>query len=170
MRTHAAITIRKPVEEVYAFWRDLERLPTFMYHLESVRTLSDTRSHWVARGPLDSDVEWDAEITEDQPNAVIGWGSVDGTGIENSGRVVFSRAPRDQGTEVRVEIEYLPPAGPLGAAVAKLFGEEPAQQAKDDLRRLKQVMETGEVVVSDGSPEGMRMQRNFNQRAAQPLG
>jgi len=150
MRVTKVITVNRPPDEVYAFWHDFQNLPTFMDHLESVQITGDRRSHWKAKGPAGTTVEWDAEITEDRPNERIAWRSVGGT-IDTSGSVRFVPAPGGRGTEVRVEMEYTPPAGALGAAVAKLFGEEPNQQVQADLRAFKQVMETGEVVRSDAS-------------------
>jgi uncharacterized membrane protein len=155
-KAHVAksITIKKSPEEVYAFWRSFENLPQFMYHLEEVRVIDDRRSHWVANAPAGASVEWDAEITEDVPNQRIAWRSLPDADVTSSGSVEFRRAPGDRGTELHVQIHYDPPAGKLGAIVAKLFGEEPSQQVGDDLRRLKQVLETGEVVRSEASPEG----------------
>jgi uncharacterized membrane protein len=155
-RTHVAkaITIKRPVEEVYGFWRNFENLPQFMYHLESVQVRGSGRSHWVAKAPAGATVEWDAETIEDRPNERIAWRSLPDADVANSGTVEFRPAPGNRGTEIHVEIEYKPPAGKLGTLVAKLFGEEPAQQVGDDLRRLKQVLETGEVVRSEASPEG----------------
>jgi uncharacterized membrane protein len=171
MRVRASVTVNRDPDDVYRYWRNFENLPSFLAHVESVTVLDDTRSHWVANAPGQSLVEWDAEIVADVPGTVLSWGSVVGSGIENSGRVEFVRAPRDQGTEVHVVIEYKPPAGALGAAVAKLFGEEPSQQIKDDLRRFKQVVETGEVMRSDATPAGITAARQlpFRQREAQPL-
>ncbi len=168
MRVKAAITVRRPVEEVYGFWRDLQNLPQFMYHLESVEVSGDGRSHWKAKAPVGT-VEWEAEVVEDRANEVIAWRSVEGASVPNRGTVRFAPAPQGQGTEVAVELEYQPPGGALGKAVAKLFGEEPNQQISDDLRRFKQVLETGEVVKSEGSPDGSRTQRQFWQHEAQPL-
>jgi uncharacterized membrane protein len=148
-----SVTINRPRQEVYEFWRDLEHLPTFMIHLEAVTSSGARRSHWVARAPAGR-VEWDAETIEDRPGEIIAWRSLEGTDVPNGGSVRFSDAPADRGTEVHVDLHYDPPAGSAGALVATLFGEEPHQQLRDDLRRLKQVMETGEVVRSDGSPEG----------------
>ncbi|MDQ3138604.1 MAG: SRPBCC family protein [Gemmatimonadota bacterium] len=145
------ITINRPAEEVYRFWRDFENLPQFMEHLESVQSLGDRRSHWKARAPAGTTVEWDAEIIEDRPNERISWRSVDDAEVPNTGSVRFVPAPGDRGTEVHVELRYDPPGGTIAAAIAKLFGEEPGQQVRGDLRRLKQVMETGEVVHSDAS-------------------
>jgi uncharacterized membrane protein len=146
-------TVMRPREEVYAFWRDLENLPRFMHHLEHVEATTPGRSRWTANAPGGS-VEWDAEITEDTPNERLSWRSLPGAEVENSGSVSFVDAPGDRGTEVHVSLAYDPPAGAAGAKVAKLFGEEPSQQIRDDLRRFKQVMETGEVVLSDGSLGG----------------
>ena len=169
MKTKNAITVRRPLEDVYGYWRAFENLPEFMWHLESVSDLGNGRSRWVAKAPAGTSVEWGAEIVEETPGEVIAWRSVEGSTVQNSGVVRFAPAPRDQGTEVIIELEYVPPGGALGAAVAKVFGEEPDQQVRDDLRRFKQVMETGEVVLSDGTPDGTRTQRQLNQRPAQPL-
>jgi uncharacterized membrane protein len=145
------ITIGLPPEELYRFWRDFQNLPVFMEHLQSVRVIDDRRSRWTARAPAGSSVEWEAEITEDRPNERISWRSTADADVPNSGSVRFAPAPGGRGTEIHVELRYDPPGGKLGALVAKLFGEEPSQQVAGDLRRLKQVMETGEVVHSDAS-------------------
>jgi uncharacterized membrane protein len=166
---HAAITVRRPREEVYTFWRDLENLPRFMIHLRSVREIDERRSHWVARGPAGKAVEWDAEIVEDRADERLAWRSSDDATVRNSGVVRFTGAPRGQGTEVRVELSYEPPAGAVGAAFARLLGEHPDQQVRDDLRRFKQVMETGEVVRSEGSPDGIQALSRLRQRPAQPV-
>jgi uncharacterized membrane protein len=170
MQARSAVTIRHPVEVVYGFWRDLTNLPSFMSHLESVKPSGDRRSHWTANAPAGATVDWDAEIVEDTPNRRIAWRSLEGSKVANSGSVTFTPAPGGRGTEVRVELTYDPPGGALGKVVAKLFGEEPQQQVSDDLRRLKQVLETGQVVVSEGSPEGTRFLRLLKQRPAQPVG
>jgi uncharacterized membrane protein len=151
IRVHKAITIHRPLEEVYEFWRKLENLPRFMVHLESVRTLDDRRSYWKARAPLGLTVEWTAEIVEERPHELLSWRSVEDSQVPNRGTVRFVRAPGDRGTEVHLDLRYDPPAGAVGATIAKLFGEEPSQQVDGDLRRLKQVLETGEVVHSDAS-------------------
>jgi uncharacterized membrane protein len=170
MQAKTAITINRPVEEVYRFWRDLSNLPSFMNHLESVEVTGDGRSHWTANAPAGRTVSWDAELVEDKPNQRIAWRSLEGSQVSNSGSVSFTPAPGERGgTEVRVELGYDPPGGALGKVVAKLFGEEPQQQVTDDLRRLKQVLETGEVVRSEGSPEGARSLRLVTQRPAQPV-
>lgn len=145
------VTISRPPEEVYRFWRDFNNLPRFMDHLESVQVIDDRRSHWVANTRTGATVEWDAEITEDRPNQFIAWRSLDGADVDNWGTVRFDPAPGQRGTEVRVEIEYNPPGGALGAGVAKIMGDAPEQKIKGDLYRFKQVMETGEVVRSEAS-------------------
>jgi uncharacterized membrane protein len=164
----AAVTVRKPRQELYAFWHDFANLPRFMAHLEAVEARADGRSHWRAKGPFGS-VEWEAETVEDRPGEAIAWRSLPGATVANSGTVRFLDAPGDRGTEVVVELSYHQPGGRLGAVVAKLVGEEPHEQVKDDLRRFKQVMETGEVVRSDASPEGILAGRQLKQRPAQPL-
>jgi uncharacterized membrane protein len=153
-RVNKSIVINSSPEELYQFWRDFENLPRFMHHLESVRVEGEGRSHWVATAPAGTTVEWDAEITEDRPNELIAWRSLEGADVYNRGSVRFERAPGGRGTIVRVEIDYDPPGGRLGAAVAKLFGEEPEQQVGSDLRRFKQVIETGEVVLSESTVVG----------------
>jgi uncharacterized membrane protein len=168
MHVRTSTTIRASREDLYALWRDFENLPAFMYHLESVQTTGDRRSHWKAKGPAGRSVEWDAEITEERPGELIAWRSLDGADVQNSGNVRFVAAPGGRGTEIHLEMDAATPAGKVGELIAKAFGEDPLMQAKDDLRRLKQVMETGEVVRSDGSPEGQVTRRLFKQRPAQP--
>jgi uncharacterized membrane protein len=163
----AAITVRQPPEEVYRFWHDFQNLPRFMAHLESVEPAGDGRSHWKASAPAGRTIEWDAEVVEDRPNEVISWRSVKGA-VDNSGSVRFARAPGERGTEIRLDMRYAMPGGAVASRVAKLFGEEPAQQVQDDLRRFKQVLETGTVVRSEGTPEGINARRLLRQRPAQP--
>jgi uncharacterized membrane protein len=154
MQVEKTVTILGSPEALYQYWRDFENLPRFMKHLESVQVTGERKSHWVAKAPAGKSVEWDAEIVEDTPNAQIAWRSTGETPAPNSGTVSFRPAPGDRGTEVRVALEYKPPGGTPGALLAKLFGEEPTQQVQDDLRRFKQIMETGEVVTTDGQPSG----------------
>ena len=148
------VTINRPAEELYRYWRDLANLPRIMQHLESVTPLDERRSHWVAKGPLGRTVEWDAEIVEERPNELIAWRSLPGASVPNTGAVRFAPAPGDRGTEVKVTLAYDPPAGPAGAAAAKLLMEEPDQQVREDLRRFKAVMEAGEAPSTDGQPSG----------------
>lgn len=164
----AAITVLRPPEEVYRFWRDLENLPSFMYHLESVTAGADGRTRWVARASAGQSVQWEAQITDDEPNERIAWQSLPGSSIENGGSVEFQPAPGERGTEVRVTISYRLPGGALGKALGTLFGESADQQVNDDLRRFKQLLETGQVMRSDGSPEGTAAIRQMHQQPAQP--
>ena len=147
------ISINKPIEEVFAFWRDFENLPRFMRHLESVTT-DGKRSHWVARAPAGRTFSWDAEIVEEKPNERIAWRSLEHADVRNEGVVTFERGPGGRGTTIRVSLTYAPPGGKLAAVVAKLFGEEPGQQVGDDLRALKQLLEAGEVPTVAGQPRG----------------
>jgi len=149
--TKRSITVNRPVAEVYQFWRNFENLPRFMRHLQSVTTTGERTSHWVAKAPGGKSVEWDAETLEDRENERIAWRSLPGADVYNAGSVEFIPAPGNRGTEVRVTLEYDPPFGKLGSKVAMLWREEPGQQVKDDLRHLKQVLETGEVLFSDSS-------------------
>jgi uncharacterized membrane protein len=146
-----AITVARPPDAVYHFWRDFRNLPQFMEHLEAVQVTDDRHSHWRARAPAGTTVEWDAEIVDDRPNELIAWRSVERADVPNRGTVRFRPAPGGRGTEIHVSLQHDPPGGKIGALVARLFGEEPSQQVRSDLRRLKQVLETGEVVHSDAS-------------------
>ncbi|MCW2745401.1 MAG: cyclase [Mycobacterium sp.] len=166
---HATTTIRKSPQEVYDRWRRLEDLPAFMAHVDQVTVTGPTTSHWKATAPFGRTVEWDAEITEDLPGHRIVWRSVQGSAIELFGDVRFTSAPGHRGTEIHATMRYAMPAGKLGEAVARYFGEEPHQQLDDDLRRFKQVVETGEVVRSDGAPGGKRARHEFPQHPARPL-
>lgn len=148
-----SITINKSPSELYQFWHNFENLPQFMTHLESVTVTDEKRSHWKAKAPLGTSVEWDAEVTSDIENERIGWKSIEGSEIPNSGVVEF-RPTTNRGTELRVVLTYEPPAGQLGALVAKLFGEEPNQQVREDLRRFKQLMESGTIMTVDGQTSG----------------
>lgn len=168
LELHASVTVNKDPDEVYAFWRDLENLPTFMLHLKDVSEDGDGRSHWVANAPVRRQVRWDAEITGDEPGRRISWKSLPGAAVDNSGTVHFAPAPGNRGTEVRVALHYDVPGGRIGRIAAKLLGEEPEQQVRDDLRRFKQVMETGDVTRSDGLPHGTDARHQLAQRPAQP--
>ena len=154
VRVEKVVAIDRPAEELYGFWRQFDNLPRFMRHLESVRVIGQQRSHWVAKGPAGSRIEWEAEIVDDRPNELISWRSLPGADIENSGSVRFERAPGGRGTFVRVKMEYNPPGGFFGATVAKLLGEDPDTQVQRDMYRFKQVMETGQVTTTEGQPAG----------------
>lgn len=154
VRVDEAMTINAPVEEIYNFWRNFENLPQFMRHLESVTKLDEMRSHWKAKAPLGMTVEWDAEIISEIPNELISWRSVEDADVANAGSVRFLPSTGGRGTVVKVELRYEPPAGKLGAALAWLTGEEPSVQVREDLRRFKQLMETGEIPTIEGQPAG----------------
>lgn len=156
-----AVTITRPVSELYRFWRDFEQLPRFMQHLESARQLDERRSHWVVRAPGRRTVEWDAEIITDIPDKMISWRSIDGD-VASAGSVHFDDAGADRGTVVRVKLHYAPPGGKLGSWAAWAFGEEPSQQVHEDLRRLKQLLETGEVPTTKGQPRGKQSVLNYD--------
>jgi uncharacterized membrane protein len=164
IQVERSLTINRPRPEVYAFWRDFENFPMFMEHLESVHILGDnqqsTRSHWVAKGPFDVPVEWEAEIFEERHNELISWRSLPGSVVENSGTVIFRDAPGGRGTEVKVVIKYKPPAGSASAAFARLFGKEPGQQIREELRRFKMILETGEVASTIGQSSGRKKEVN----------
>jgi uncharacterized membrane protein len=168
LHLRASVTVRRSPQEVYDYWRDFERLPTFMGHLESVTTDGAGRSTWTARAPVRRKVSWQAETTGDEPGQRISWKSLPGSDIDNSGTVHFAETPDGTGTEVRVSLHYDVPGGAVGRAVARLWGEEPSQQVHDDLRRFKAIMETGDVVRSDSLPDGPRSGRQMSQRPAQP--
>lgn len=154
IKVEKTVTINKPAEELYRFWHNFENLPRFTRHLKNVKVYDDRRLHWITSAPLDSSVEWDAEIVDDRPNELIAWKSVAGADIDNAGSVQFKSAPGDRGTEVKVVTAYNPPAGAIGDAIATLFGENPKQQIGDDLARFKMLMEAGEIATNDGQPSG----------------
>ena len=148
LRVERAVTVLRPREELYTHWRDLARLPELMPHLESVTPLDAIRSRWVARGPAETRLTWEADIVADEPGHLIAWRSVEGADVDNAGSIRFTPAPADRGTEVRVLLSYAPPAGRTGAAVAAVLGRGADRQVREDLRRFKQRMETGELATS----------------------
>jgi uncharacterized membrane protein len=154
VRFTKTITIERSPEDLYGFWRHLPNLPRIMKHVQEVRVIDDKRSHWVVRTPDGSTVEWDAEITEDEPNRRLAWRSLPGGQVDNAGSVRFEPAPGGRGTVVTTEIEYRPPAGAVGATLTRLFGALPERLAGEDLRRFKQLMETGEIATVEGQPAG----------------
>lgn len=141
-RVEAAVTVTRTPAECYRFWRDFENLPRFMTHLEDVDATTDGRSRWIAKGPLGLKVEWEAELTADVPDQLIAWKSLPGADVDTAGSVRFLPAAGGAGAEVRVNLKYDPPAGVLGTLVAKLFGEDPDRQVREDLRRFKEAIES----------------------------
>ncbi|TGU74755.1 SRPBCC family protein [Geomonas terrae] len=148
LRIEKAVTIGLPPNEVYEFWRNLENLPRFMKHLESVEVTGPRTSHWKAMGPGGISAEWDAEMMEDTPGQQISWHSVGEADIPNKGSVEFKEAPGNRGTEVRVTIDYYPPGGAAGKAAARIAHGVNAQQLEEDLKRLKQILEVGEETTA----------------------
>ncbi len=142
-----AVTINKPVGEVFAFFRDFANLPAFMENVEQIDVIDAKRSHWVVKGPAKLTYEWDALVTDEAQDRYIEWSSQPGADVDNSGRVEFRDAGA-RGTVVIATIMYDPPGGVVGKLIAKMFQREPAMQARRDLRRLKQLMETGEIATA----------------------
>jgi uncharacterized membrane protein len=148
------ITVSADPDEIFRFWRNLENLPRFMQHLDSVRQIDDRRSHWKAIGPAGTRFQWDAEIVREEPGRELAWQSLPGASVSSRGVVMFRPASSGQGTEIEVRMEYRPPAGRLGAAIARLFGEEPQQQIDDDLQRLRRMVDAGELHSIEASASG----------------
>jgi uncharacterized membrane protein len=151
------VTINRPRSEVYAFWRDFRNLSRFLENIDSVQPGDGRRSHWVIRAPGGTTVEWDSLLTEEQPDRLLAWESVEGADIRHIGRIEFRDGPPGRGTEVTATIVYEPPGGEIGKLIAKLFQKEPKMQARRDLRRLKQLLEAGEIATSkapDAAPRG----------------
>lgn len=159
-----SVTINRPVAEVFRFWRNFENLPKFMQHLESVSMREEGISHWVATGPAGTTVEWDARIINEIDSKLIGWQSLEGSMVSTAGSVNFDET--EHGTRVRVHLQYNPPGGKLGAAIAWLFGEEPRLQVREDLRRFKALLETGEIPTTAGQSRGQGRRAGARSRAA----
>lgn len=153
-RVIKCVTINRSQEDLFRFWRRLENLPFFARHLISVKETSPTQSLWVAKSPAGTTAEWEAVIVKEVPNEYIAWESCPGSEIDNAGSVRFRPAPANQGTEVMVTLEYIPPVGALGALIARLYGEEPDLQVEEDLARFKAFMETGEIPTTINQPVG----------------
>lgn len=149
----STVIVDRPVQECYQYWRQLDHLPQFMDYIQSVRITGDKRSHWTAMLPGEKKMEWDAETTEDRPNERISWQSLPGSDVHHSGTVHFEAAPEGRGTMVRVNFDYSHPAK-SAAVFAKLIGKHPEQVLYKDLRRFKQLMETGEVITTEGQSAG----------------
>ncbi len=149
-----SVTINRSVSELYRFWRNLENLPRFMRHLQSVEKMTDTISRWRARGPVGLTVEWEAEIYNEVADKLIAWRSLEGSTVISAGSVNFDDAGPGRGTRVTVHLQYSPPGGKLGARVAKLFGADAETEIREDLRRFKQLLEAGEVATTSGQPRG----------------
>ncbi len=164
-RFTAAVAINRSREECYNYWHDFEKLPSFIEHLKSVRSTGGARSHWVTKGPLGEELAWDAEITEDVPNEVIAWRSLEGGDLSNWGRVRFESAPAGRGTVVRVLVNYEPPLQSGGPVWAAILGADPGERVRRDLMRFKQLLEAGEIATTEGQPAGRRSGANWLDRA-----
>ena len=144
VHVYESITVNRPASELFRFWRDFSNLPRFMEHLDDVRVISPTRSIWTAKAPVGMRVKWEADVINEIEGELIGWQSTDNADVATAGSVRFVPTERG-GTEIIVHLQYEPPAGKLGSLVASMFGEEPSQQIRSDLRRLKLMLETGDV-------------------------
>lgn len=149
--TSAVVTVNKPIEQVYEFWKDPRNYALFMDHIESVKPSTGGRSRWKIKAPPGLSIEWEAQMTQDMPNELIRWSSTEESSINNTGTVRFSRAAGDRGTVVTLAVEYKPRAGALGAAASRFFKTIPKTEMSNDLRRFKQIIEVGEVVKSDAT-------------------
>jgi uncharacterized membrane protein len=167
--SRAAITVNRPIAEVFAFWHDVQNLPRFLEQLQSVRDLGRGRSRWRQTDETGAEIEFDVELTAQEINERVAWRSLEGSEIESSGEVTFTAAPGGRGTEVRAVLHQPAKRGGLAAAAAALLDADGNQQVRDDLRRFKQLLETGEVVRSEASPEGTSARNLASQRPAQPL-
>lgn len=154
-----SVTINKPRAELYAYFRDFSNLPSFMENIERIDLLDRRRSHWVVKAPAGKTVEWDATVTDEVEGEYLVWTSDPGADIANSGRVEFRDAGA-RGTVVTATLIYDPPGGFVGKLIARLFQREPAIQARRDLRRFKQLMETGEIAVSARTRAEFEKERN----------
>lgn len=158
-----SIDVARPREELFAVWRDFSKLPHFMTHLERVDVLSDTKSHWVTKGPISTTIEWDAEIVDERKNEWIAWQSVEPSQVPNNGTVMFRDAPSGD-TEIFVTLEAQPPAGKVGALVARMFGKSPDRQVRMALERFKEMAEAG--FDWSGGNDGARSDREVPLTAA----
>ena len=149
------VTINRPRDEIYAFWRDFANLPRVMENVERIEIVDERRSHWFVKAPAGKTVDWEAVVTEDEPGRLIAWQSVEGADVASSGRIEFLDAAPGRGTMVRLALTYDPPGGMIGRGIAKLLQREPTLQARRDLRRFKQLMETGEV-ATNASPSARK--------------
>lgn len=169
LRLTSSVTVAVPALQAYELWRLFERLPAFLTHIDEIRVTGPDMSHWRASAPFGAAVEWDAQIVDDVPGERLAWLSIAGGAVANAGDVAFSPAPGGRGTEIHVTLYYHISGARAAAALARYFGERPARQLDDELRRFKQIAETGEVVRSEGAPGGKYARRDFPQHPARPL-
>jgi len=157
-----SLTIARPRDEVYAFWRNLENLPCFMRNLDAVTESGDNISHWIGKSPLGLRVEWDAEIVDDVPGHLLSWRSLPDSQVDNAGTVLFADAPGDRGTVIRVTLAFSPPGGGVGRLFGKALSPITKQQVHEDLRRFKSLLEAGEIPTTHGQPAGHRSALNLH--------
>jgi uncharacterized membrane protein len=167
IRVDKVITVRRPVSEVYSFWRRLENLPRFMRHVKSVRVHDHLHSHWVVKTVGGKELEWDAEIIEQRENEMVSWRSAPGADVDNAGSVWFKPVDGDTTTEVRVSLKYVPPAGQAGVLAAKIFNRDPESEIEEDLTRFKSLLETGELPKEPRLREWQRRATQGTRRAVQ---
>jgi len=154
LKLEKSVTINRPREEIFAFWRSFENLPRFMKHIESVTETAPGFSHWVIRTEKGKSLEWDARIIEERPPEMLSWVSLPGADVDNAGSVWFTPEPGGRGTVVKVQLKYSPPGGKLAAMIAKLLGDSADEQIAADLFRLKSLLESGEAPTAAGQPHG----------------
>jgi uncharacterized membrane protein len=150
------VVVNKTPQECYDFWRDLRNISKFSSLVKSVSVLDDHRSHWTLRGVLSSTLEWDTEIIAERPGERIAWRSVDGSQIDQAGVVRFERAPGGRGTLVHLSMHYMPPRSSGVFSITRWIGTNPQSELREDLRRFKQLIETGEIPTTRGQPSGRR--------------
>ena len=148
LKIEKTIQVNKSPKELYRFWKNLKNLPAIMSHLHSVEMIDSRHSHWVVDAPMGTQAEWTAELVTDVQNEVISWRSLEGADIENAGTVRFNPTPAG-GTDLTVQLAYNPPGGAVGAALVKLWGQDPAQKLEEDLERFKHMMESGDEESDD---------------------
>lgn len=156
IRIHKSVHIQRPVEVCYRFWRNFENFPQFMQHVEAVQAVDATRTHWQVKAPLGQHIDWTAELFSDIPSQQLAWRTLEGSAVEHTGVVRFLPSQNDKSTRLDIEMTYHAPFGKAGVMLAKIFGEEPSQQIDDDLRRFKQLIETGEIATTTGQSAGRR--------------
>lgn len=151
LQVRKSVTVNRPVDEVYAFWRDFENLPRFMKHLDSVRTTGENTTRWLAGASQEFSVEWEVQLVEARQNELLSWQTIGVSDVTGTGRVEFMPAPGGRGTEVRANISYQVPGGALGAKIARIFRDVPGVKVENQLNVFKQIIETGEELHSDAS-------------------
>jgi uncharacterized membrane protein len=161
-----AVTINRSPQELFYYLRNVENLPRFSRYLHSVQTLDERQSHWVVKGPAGVVIEWDAEVFNEKENELIAWRSLPNSDVTNAGSIHLEAGPEKRGTVLKVVLNYNPPAGRLSVPVAKLLGLEPGQMIEEDLRRLKQLMEAGEIATIEGQPSGRQSENLADRKPA----